>query len=93
MRTIGSKVNLNWLEIHPLLRRSRVSGTPPARIGWKQLPQGLVQGQFLWSANRAFFLKHHNAMLKELNATGLAVLFNPALAVAELAPISCVMKA
>ena len=46
-----------------------------------------------WSANRAFFLKHHNAILKELNAIGLAVLLNPALAVAELAPISCVIKA
>ena len=34
-------------------------------------------------------MKHHNAILKGLNAIGLAVLLNPALAVAELAPISC----
>ncbi len=93
LRTVGSEVKLNRLDIHPLLRRSHDSGVPPARIGWKRLLQGLVQSQFQWSVNRAFFLKHHNALLKGLDAVGLAVLLNPALAVAELAPISCVIKA
>ena len=86
-------MDLNRLGIHPLLRRSRGSGAPPARIGWKRLLQGLVQSQLQWSVYQAFFLKHHNAMLKGLNAVGLAVLLNPALAVAELAPISCMIKA
>ena len=36
-----------------------------------------------------FLLEHHNAMGKGLNAVGLAMLLNPALAVAELTPISC----
>ena len=64
IRIFGSEVELNRLGIHPLLRRSRGSGAPPARIGWKRLLQGLVQSQFQWSVNRAFLLEHHNAILK-----------------------------
>ena len=33
MRTFGCDVELNRLDIHPLLRPSRGSGAPPVRIG------------------------------------------------------------
>ena len=49
--------------------------------------QVLVQSDFEFGMNRAFLLEHHNAIIQGLNAIDLAVLFNPALAVAELTPI------